>query len=447
MKMKLDTDQFSAKKSTIIYIIVGIVIVLAVLIGLIISRSKKEEESVTKGYNEVYEISDYAVKINSVSFLEDTNELAFVYYIKQIHNTSEAASAPFVSEIEVTYDEKNDKTESLVFSSERKNDIQILYTAKDFDPKNAEYITIYIEYKDADYRDKDIVDEFGDVTEGEFHKGETHTFYVTVDIRDIKNIKSSEFELPKMNTDEMEKATSISTKSPENSSQTDTSESIAETTTTTTVDDSGDTPAPPDMTTTSRKIVTVDPDSDTPAPPDMTTTSRRIIIVDPESDTPAPPDMTTTSRRIVTVDPNSDTPAPPDMTTSSRKIITVDPNSDTPAPPAMTTTARTTTQKITTTTKQTTTTKTTTTAKSIPTVKLAVDVSVEQLAIGNTLKINPVYEPINSTDTFSWSSNREDRVTVDSSGTVTAVGKGSAIITCTDDVNGLTASCMITAIE
>ena len=425
MKMKLDTDQFSAKKSTIIYIIVGIVIVLAVIIGLIISRSKKEEESVTKGYNEVYEISDYAVKINSVSFLEDTNELAFVYYIKQIHNTSEAASAPSVSEIEVTYDEKNDKKESLVFSSERKNDIQILYTAKDFDPKNAEYITIFIQYKDADYREKDIVDEFGDVTEGEFHKGETHTFYVTVDIRDIKNIKSSEFELPKMNTDEMEKATSISTKSPENSSQTDTSESIAETTTTTTVDDSGDTPAPPDMTTTSRKIVTVDPDSDTPAPPDMTTTSRR----------------------IVTVDPNSDTPAPPDMTTSSRKIITVDPNSDTPAPPAMTTTARTTTQKITTTTKQTTTTKTTTTAKSIPTVKLAVDVSVEQLAIGNTLKINPVYEPINSTDTFSWSSNREDRVTVDSSGTVTAVGKGSAIITCTDDVNGLTASCMITAIE
>ena len=367
MNIKSEGNLFSTKKTTIIYIVVAVIIVAAIVTIVLLNREKKSSESnQSKGYNEVYEISDYAIKINSAAYLEDTSELAFVYYIKKIHNAAPDATIPAVSKIEVEYKDEDKEITELTFSSSAENDIQSVYKASGYSPDGVNTVTIYIEYTDADYKDKDKVDEFGDVTEGVWHKGEKHTFYIIIDAKDIKKISSNDFKVPELNTEEMDKGTSV--------------------TTTTTAESSADDSSEAEKTITKK----------------TTTTTKKTTTTTRGGDAGLPPEDTTTTRKTANSTRGGDAGLPPEDTTTTKK------NS------------------------------------SNPIVKLALDKTVEQLAVGKSLKISPVYEPTNANCSFTWRSNREDRVTVKQDGTATAVGTGSAIITVTDNESGLTASCMIT---
>lgn len=67
------------------------------------------------------------------------------------------------------------------------------------------------------------------------------------------------------------------------------------------------------------------------------------------------------------------------------------------------------------------------------------------LNIGSQSKITPVISPTNATNkTVTWTSNKPSIASIDSTGTVTAIGSGKAIITATTVDGGLSASCMIT---
>ena len=411
MNIKSEGNLFSTKKTTIIYIVVAVIIVAAIVTIVLLNREKKSSESnQSKGYNEVYEISDYAIKINSAAYLEDTSELAFVYYIKKIHNAAPDATIPAVSKIEVEYKDEDKEITELTFSSSAENDIQSVYKASGYSPDGVNTVTIYIEYTDADYKDKDKVDEFGDVTEGVWHKGEKHTFYIIIDAKDIKKISSNDFKVPELNTEEMDKGTSVTTTTTAESSADDSSEAektITKKTTTTTKKTTtttrgGDAGLPPEDTTTTRKTANSTRGGDAGLPPEDTTTTRRTANTTRGGDAGLPPEDTTTTRRTANSTRGGDAGLPPEDTTTTKK------NS------------------------------------SNPIVKLALDKTVEQLAVGKSLKISPVYEPTNANCSFTWRSNREDRVTVKQDGTATAVGTGSAIITVTDNESGLTASCMIT---
>ena len=71
--------------------------------------------------------------------------------------------------------------------------------------------------------------------------------------------------------------------------------------------------------------------------------------------------------------------------------------------------------------------------------------STLSLAFGKTAKLNAVLQPTNATlRNVSWSSSEPTVVSVDKTGTVTAMGVGSATITATTVDGGFTASCKVT---
>ena len=242
-----------------------------------------------------------------------------------------------------------------------------------------------MEYKDADYYDPDKIDEFGDIKKGDFHEGEKHSFYITVDIADIPKIKSSEYIVPPLNKNEMDNAQTVAT-----SSEVSKTAPEEQTTTTTTVSETVTT------TTTTEPITT-----------------------------------TTTTTTAATQPPN----------TTAKQTV-----SSSGAATKATTKATTAAPKTTTTTSKTTTTTTTTTTKAAGKAikKLALNVYVVELPVGGTSKATPIYEPTDAAASFVWSSNKPEIATVDQNGNIKAVGTGKAIIKCVDKNNSkMTAACMV----
>lgn len=73
---------------------------------------------------------------------------------------------------------------------------------------------------------------------------------------------------------------------------------------------------------------------------------------------------------------------------------------------------------------------------------ISLDKTTTELEIGKTVQLKVT---TNSTETVQWSSNKENVATVNSSGVVTGIAKGTATITAT--VEGKTATCIITVKE
>lgn len=454
--MANSSDHFQTKKSTIIFLVLAAVIVLVIIIFCIINSKKNGQETMTVDYDMVYTLGSYNMKINSMAYFTDKKELDFIYYCKKAKYTNEKTNKPTVCEVRFHYDLEGKKTQQFPFSSETLNDVQSLYKVENVEIADVKIVYVVLEYKDDDYYDPDKVDEFGDVTKGEFHEGETHYFYISVDIRDLLQITSSEYVVPALNDDEMDKGEPVTTtangsdKSVDNSSDNEDSEAINKTTIkTTTVTTENNDPAPSVFQTTAGTTINNNND---PSPSSHHNTTRATTIAD--NNDPAPSGHQDTT--ITTIVNNND-PAP-----SGHQITTITTIADNKDAAPSSTQNSTSTKRSTTTTKKTTakpTTSFTTTAKNSTAtttettkasssgnhaVKLALDQHQVNLVIGETAELKPIYEPTNSTDTFSWKSNRTDRVTVDENGKVKAVGTGSAIITCTDNETGLTASCMVT---
>ena len=64
----------------------------------------------------------------------------------------------------------------------------------------------------------------------------------------------------------------------------------------------------------------------------------------------------------------------------------------------------------------------------------------------NTVQLTATLTPVNATDKITWTSNRTNVATVDANGLVTAVARGTATITATDE-NGHSATCSVTVKE
>lgn len=84
------------------------------------------------------------------------------------------------------------------------------------------------------------------------------------------------------------------------------------------------------------------------------------------------------------------------------------------------------------------------TVKTVDPTSMSLNVSTLDLTVGGTSVLSTVFVPENTTEkNVTWSSDKESVAKVDSNGTVTAIGEGTAVITATSE-NGLTATCIIT---
>ena len=70
------------------------------------------------------------------------------------------------------------------------------------------------------------------------------------------------------------------------------------------------------------------------------------------------------------------------------------------------------------------------------------------LPVGETMELTPTVAPEDATNkNVTWSSSDGNVATVDSTGKVTAVGKGTAKITVTTEDGGHTATCVVTVVD
>lgn len=84
------------------------------------------------------------------------------------------------------------------------------------------------------------------------------------------------------------------------------------------------------------------------------------------------------------------------------------------------------------------------TVKTVDPTSMSLNVSTLDLTVGGTSVLSTVFVPANTTErNVTWSSDKESVAKVDSNGTVTAIGEGTAVITATSE-NGLTATCTVT---
>ncbi|MDE6048239.1 MAG: leucine-rich repeat protein, partial [Paramuribaculum sp.] len=79
-------------------------------------------------------------------------------------------------------------------------------------------------------------------------------------------------------------------------------------------------------------------------------------------------------------------------------------------------------------------------------INISIDPANVEIPVTNTAELKAIITPDNATDqTVTWSSSDESVVKVDDNGNLTAVSKGSAVIT-VKTVNGITATCNVTVV-
>ena len=180
-----------------------------------------------------------------------------------------------------------------------------------------------------------------------------------------------------------------------------------------------------------------------PETTDFEATSFFESTITPSEKNPEPTNPTKST--TTTTAPTVTTTTEPTTTTTEKKTITSKKATTT----AKQTTTTTTEKKTTTTAKKTTMTTTTTVFDVFPTgLKITCPQAsngIVTLSVGSTAQLTAVFTPSNTTNQHvAWTSNRTDRVTVNSNGKVTAVGTGSAIIQCTNDDGTFSAAIMVT---
>lgn len=172
--------------------------------------------------------------------------------------------------------------------------------------------------------------------------------------------------------------------------------------------------------------------------------------------TPAVTKKTTTPKKTATVTTTGTKAASKTTAASKSKTVTSSATTSTRKKSLSTTTSKkvtttkaATSSKVTTTkAKPKTTTAATTVLPPIPLRGLSLKTSAPDntvtIKVGETTRIEPVFTPEQATNKkVYFSSNREDRAIVDSSGIVIGRSPGAAIIQCRSDDGGLTAACMI----
>ena len=362
--------------------IVFLAINVPILIFFLLSKIIFGTATQSLNYNVQAGLTDYLLKVSYATYNTDTAQFDFIIFYKSkgsvVTPTAETPSIYSIctntnTDLAISYDT------SVIRSNAYK--VTAYDVTTDFD-----YIRVYLQSKTADKVVDDSYDQFGDLIEGYTIEGSTEYLEIRIDKEDIRFISSEEaatLTLPIIDIDE-ELSDEITT--------TATTTQTEPTTTTTT-------------TTTSAEQSVTTTTTTTKTEPSVTTTTKK-------------PTVTTTTTKKPTV-----------TTTTTKKTTT--------------TTTTTTKAKTTTTAKKTTTTTTTTTlvtAEVIPTgLKISSPLAINgiiTLNTGGTAQLTADFTPDNVTDkSVVWSSRKPEVVTVDKSGKLTAVGKGTTTVSC-ETANG-----------
>lgn len=377
IKRVINKIRYSESKKYIIFV----AIVVPILIFFILSRFIFGEEASNRlNYNVKVTLTDYNIKISYAAYNTDTNSFECTWFMMPKNTATVSSSQPEIYSIAVD----TDLDTFIEYDTAELSSTAQQIMAKNV-PKSFNYVRIFFMSKNADTVVPDRYDDFGDLIEGYTIDGETEYLEVRIDIKDIQIINNEAALTSTYVTFEQfdEEETTVSP--------------------TVTVKD----------TTTTIPTDTVTTETETTANTVTNTTTSTTTAV------------TTTPQASVT------------STSTTAKTSTV---STTPKKTATTTKSEKTTKATTTTPKKTTTQATTTTTGlkyvalrglKIGSSPVATNGSIT-LEVNGTAQLYPIFTPEDVTyKAVKWTSKNTDVAVVDSSGKVTAVGKGSVIIKCT----------------
>lgn len=393
--------ELSNKKYNVYYAIFLIVTIFLFFL-LITSRSwyKKGSASFSEDYNTVRTIGGYYVKISNAIYLTDTHQLRFTYSVKEISSGSSQGDEP---EVRSVWLDTAQNELSFSVGSER---ISKNVTCDNADEAFKKVI-IKIVFQEPDKIIEDKYDEFGDVIPGSVEKGKEDVERITIDKKDILFMTSSEA------------ATMTTTKAVMTEASSD-----RETVTLSTVLTESSTAA---TTHDTSDISKSSPETATSSGTDKKKTTSKSVSSQASADS-QPDDHSSQN----TVQQNYYPSETQNHTSSTTQNITTS--------AASTQTVR--VSSVTTTTERQ--------PVQVNGIKLETGFEANNvvLKVNKSTVISAVVSPSNADNkAVSWSSNKPDIASVDSTGKIIGRSSGKAIITATTADGGLTASCMVTVSE
>lgn len=417
--------KLSKKNLPYIVFIAAMIPLFAFFVIFPLVKAKNSKTNYSVDYDKAMTLNNYRVKISEMIYITDASELVFVYSSVSQSGADEQAK-PYISVVQSHDSNGNIAEFTEPEYSYRSSVSQFVYVSDC--PDDFIYIKVYVSSTISAYQEPSKTDEFGDIIEGEYHEEETKKQYAQIDKNDILFMTAQEAEQYLIPVDE------DSTNDP---SETD---SIS--------DDSAEFESYIDIDLSSMTDITTAADNDYSSTEDNDESISDVGTG--ETDSSLEELQTVSSGAAASNGGNNggNTAANAAQTQSASTTTAVTTAEKTTASTASTavetakTTSRT-TQK--TTAKSETTTKRTTTTASQTAAKLSVSGGDITLDLGKTAMLTVNAEPHSAKTSLVWSSNRPDIAAV-SDGKVTAVAAGKAIITVTDSISGLTASCMITVI-
>lgn len=178
------------QKSNICYVLFLMIVIPLILLFLFAPQKRTKENLTSKDYNKAFEIGSYNFKVSNVVRSSDCSKLSFYYKVAERITPTKNSKPKIVSVI--FYDNKNKATEKKFTVKKVKPD-EFKVTVDNAENKFM-YVNINITSQEKSYTEPDTVDQFGDVVKGAYHQGKPLDYYIDVDVQDISDLSSEEFE-------------------------------------------------------------------------------------------------------------------------------------------------------------------------------------------------------------------------------------------------------------
>lgn len=178
------------QKSNICYVLFLMIVIPLILLFLFAPQKRTKENLTSKDYNRAFEIGSYNFKVSNVVRSSDCSKLSFYYKVAE-RITPTRNSKPEIVSV-VFYDKKNNAIEKKFTVKKIKFD-EFKVTVDNAENKFM-YVKINITSQENSYTEPDTVDQFGDVVKGTYHQGKPLDYYINVDVQDISDLSSEEFE-------------------------------------------------------------------------------------------------------------------------------------------------------------------------------------------------------------------------------------------------------------
>lgn len=367
--------------------------------------------SVSSSYNEIFRLNDYNVKVTNASYHDKSVEITLKC---KLMNSYSSQLYPEVTK--VTFD---GLPEEYHFETGEKVDAYSQYVTISKPPADFKYVKIVVSSAMPDTVVEDSYNEFGELIPGYTKEGKVHFNTVTIDKRDMADKRIDIVPAPQNESknDEFDTMTYSSTTVSSSFAHLETTQS----------------------TTTAKAVTKQTEQENEPAFVSGKTTQTQLEDHGDQSafipgDAPyTPPNDHNGEPAYI---PDQDYTPPQNHEGEAAFVPDTEPVNTAPIQTGQAV------MKTTTTSKQT-----------VPDVihcmgiKLLTDFENNniKLKVGETAAVKVEITPNNASDkSVVWTSNREDIVSVDADGRVTAKSNGKAIITAETNDGRLTASCMVT---